>query len=185
MPARRRHLRARRSRPRTSAPSGWSSGCRTRRRASLWPAGWRRASPSDSHVVLAHSGGRERRATMGAASGDRPRCRLLAVAHRANATRFGTTDPTELRRYYDPRLMSIDLGAMYRASRHCASPTSSTTPLPIAPVPATPAWQAQEVVAHARRGDARHRDAATWKVLTTDPWTAAQVERAAASPSPR
>ena len=35
----------------------WSSGCRTRRRGSRSPAGWRRARPSDSHVVLAHSAG--------------------------------------------------------------------------------------------------------------------------------
>ena len=40
-PAHRRHLRARRWLPRTNAPSGWSSGCRTRRRGWRWPAGWR------------------------------------------------------------------------------------------------------------------------------------------------
>jgi uncharacterized protein (TIGR03083 family) len=72
--------------------------------------------------------------------------------------------------------MAIDLGGIYRASRLRVADLVDDT-LADRPVPATPAWQMHDVVAHL--AGVMH-DIATGNLdgVTTDPWTAAQVERA-------
>ena len=75
-PVRRRRLPARRSPPRTTARSGSSSGCRTRRRASRWPAGWRRPARRTPMRAGPQRRGQGRSAVR-AAGGDRPCGRLL------------------------------------------------------------------------------------------------------------
>ena len=72
--------------------------------------------------------------------------------------------------------MTTDLGAMYRASRLRVADLVDDT-VAGRPVPATPAWQVHEVVAHLA---GVMQDVATGNLegVTTDPWTAAQVERA-------
>ena len=72
--------------------------------------------------------------------------------------------------------MAIDLGATYRASRMRVADLVDDT-VADRPVPATPAWQVHEVVAHLA---GVMQDVATGNLegVTTDPWTAAQVERA-------
>ena len=72
--------------------------------------------------------------------------------------------------------MSIDLGAMYRASRLRVADLVDDT-VADRPVPATPAWHAQEVVAHLA-GVMHDITTGNLEGVTTDPWTAAQVERA-------
>jgi uncharacterized protein (TIGR03083 family) len=72
--------------------------------------------------------------------------------------------------------MTTDLGAIYRASRlRVADLVDDSTAE--RPVPATPAWQMRDVVAHL--AGVMH-DVATGNLegAATDPWTAAQVERA-------
>jgi uncharacterized protein (TIGR03083 family) len=72
--------------------------------------------------------------------------------------------------------MTIDLGAIYRASRLRIADLVDDS-VADRPVPATPAWQMHDVVAHL--AGVAH-DIATGNVegAATDPWTAAQVERA-------
>lgn len=73
-------------------------------------------------------------------------------------------------------LMTIDLGAIYRASRLRVADLVDDT-VADRPVPATPKWQMHDVVAHLA---GVMQDIATGNLegVTTDPWTAAQVERA-------
>jgi uncharacterized protein (TIGR03083 family) len=72
--------------------------------------------------------------------------------------------------------MTIDRGAIYRASRLRIADLVDDT-VAERPVPATPAWPVHDVVAHL--AGVMH-DIATGNLegVTTDPWTAAQVERA-------
>ena len=72
--------------------------------------------------------------------------------------------------------MAIDLGATYRTSRLRIADLVDDT-VADRPVPATPAWPVHDVVAHL--AGVMH-DVATGNLegVTTDPWTAAQVERA-------
>jgi uncharacterized protein (TIGR03083 family) len=72
--------------------------------------------------------------------------------------------------------MTIDLGAIYRASRLRVADLVDDS-IADRPVPATPAWQMHDVVAHL--AGVMH-DVATGNLegAATDPWTAAQVERA-------
>ena len=74
------------------------------------------------------------------------------------------------------QLMTTDLGEFYRASRLRLADLVDDT-VAGRPVPATPAWQVHEVVAHLA---GVMQDVATGNLegVTTDPWTAAQVERA-------
>jgi uncharacterized protein (TIGR03083 family) len=71
--------------------------------------------------------------------------------------------------------MSIDLGAFYRASRLRVADIADDS-LAARPVPATPAWNVHDVVAHL--AGVMH-DVATGNMdgAPTNPWTAAQVER--------
>jgi uncharacterized protein (TIGR03083 family) len=71
--------------------------------------------------------------------------------------------------------MTIDLGAAYRASRQRITHLVATAD-GAAPVPATPVWDVHDVIAHLAGivEDARTGNMAG---ATTDPWTAAQVER--------
>jgi uncharacterized protein (TIGR03083 family) len=71
--------------------------------------------------------------------------------------------------------MSIDLGAAYRASRERIT-TLVERADETAVVPATPGWNVHDVIAHLAGivEDARTGNMAG---ATTDPWTAAQVER--------
>ena len=79
--------------------------------------------------------------------------------------------------------MTIDLGAIYRASRLRVAELVDDS-VADRPVPATPAWQMHDVVAHL--AGVMH-DVATGNVegAATDPWTAAQVERARGKPVAR
>lgn len=72
--------------------------------------------------------------------------------------------------------MAIDLGAIYRASRLRVADLVDDS-IADRPVPATPAWQMHDVIAHL--AGVMH-DVATGNVegAATDPWTAAQVDRA-------
>ena len=71
--------------------------------------------------------------------------------------------------------MTIDLGATYRATRLRVAALADDE-LADRPVPATPAWNVHDVVAHL--AGVMH-DVATGNTegAATDPWTAAQVER--------
>lgn len=71
--------------------------------------------------------------------------------------------------------MPIDLGATYRASRLRVAELVNDS-LADRPVPATPAWNVHDVVAHL--AGVMH-DVATGNMQgsATEPWTAAQVER--------
>ena len=74
--------------------------------------------------------------------------------------------------------MSVDLGALYAAARQRITAVLDDTPAGVAdrPCPATPGWTVRDVVAHLRgiTEDVRTGNLAG---VTTDPWTAAQVER--------
>lgn len=72
--------------------------------------------------------------------------------------------------------MTIDLGEIYRASRLRVADLVDDT-VADRPVPATPLWQMHDVVAHLA---GVMQDIATGNLegVTTDPWTAAQVDRA-------
>lgn len=71
--------------------------------------------------------------------------------------------------------MTIDLGAIYRASRLRVADLVSETP-PDRAVPATPAWNVHDVVAHLY-GVMSDITSGNLDGVATDPWTAAQVER--------
>jgi len=72
--------------------------------------------------------------------------------------------------------MTIDLGAIYRTSRLRIGDVVDDS-VADRPVPATPVWPVRDVVAHLA---GVMNDIATGNLegVTTDPWTAAQVERA-------
>ncbi len=72
-------------------------------------------------------------------------------------------------------LVSIDLGATYRAARLRVAALANDE-LADRPVPATPAWNVHDLVAHL--AGVMH-DVATGNMegAATEPWTAAQVER--------
>ena len=72
--------------------------------------------------------------------------------------------------------MTIDLGAIYRASRLRVADLVDDS-VAERPVPATPAWQVHDVVAHLA-GVMHDVSTGNLEGVTTDPWTAAQVERA-------
>ncbi|MEY2523943.1 MAG: hypothetical protein QOJ66_2508 [Ilumatobacteraceae bacterium] len=72
--------------------------------------------------------------------------------------------------------MTIDLGAIYWASRLRIADLVDDT-VADRPVPATPAWQVHAVVAHLA-GVMHDITTGNLEGVTTDPWTAAQVERA-------
>ena len=71
--------------------------------------------------------------------------------------------------------MTIDLGAIYRASRLRVAELVDDS-VADRPVPATPAWQVHDVVAHLA-GVMHDVSTGNLEGVTTDPWTAAQVER--------
>jgi uncharacterized protein (TIGR03083 family) len=70
---------------------------------------------------------------------------------------------------------TVDLGAMYRASRQRIGALVSDGTAD-QPVPATPEWTVHDVVAHLR-GIVEDALSGNLDGVTTDPWTAAQVER--------
>lgn len=72
-------------------------------------------------------------------------------------------------------VMQPDLGGVYRASRRRIGDLVSDE-VALIPVPATPLWNVHDVVAHLAGITV---DVATGNMdgVTTDPWTAAQVER--------
>lgn len=71
--------------------------------------------------------------------------------------------------------MEIDLGAMYRAARLRISGLVNDD-VGGRPVPATPLWDVHDVVAHLA-GITEDVRTGNLEGITTDPWTAAQVER--------
>lgn len=71
--------------------------------------------------------------------------------------------------------MEIDLGAMYRASRLRIADLVDDA-VASRPVPATPLWDVHDVVAHLA-GITEDVRTGNLEGITTDPWTAAQVER--------
>jgi len=73
------------------------------------------------------------------------------------------------------RVMEFDLGALYRASRLriCALVNDGVDHVP---VPATPLWNVHDVIAHLS-GATEDVMNGHMEGVTTDPWTAAQVER--------
>ena len=71
--------------------------------------------------------------------------------------------------------MSLDLGAMYRSARLRIGALVDDDVATVA-VPATPLWDVHEVVAHLA-GVAEDAVTGNLDGVTTDPWTAAQVER--------
>lgn len=71
--------------------------------------------------------------------------------------------------------MEIDLGAMYRAARLRISGLVNDEVGGV-PVPATPLWDVHDVVAHLA-GVTEDVRTGNMDGVTTDPWTAAQVER--------
>jgi uncharacterized protein (TIGR03083 family) len=71
--------------------------------------------------------------------------------------------------------VEIDLGAMYRAARLRISSLVDDTE-GRRPVPATPLWDVHDVVAHLA-GVTEDVRTGNMEGVTTDPWTAAQVER--------
>jgi uncharacterized protein (TIGR03083 family) len=76
--------------------------------------------------------------------------------------------------------VSIDLGMMYRTVRERIAAVVSDD-VAATRVPATPLWDVHDVVAHLAGvvEDALHGN---MDGVTTDPWTAAQVQRGAAKP---
>ncbi|MEP7111723.1 MAG: maleylpyruvate isomerase N-terminal domain-containing protein [Ilumatobacteraceae bacterium] len=79
--------------------------------------------------------------------------------------------------------MAIDLGAIYRASRLRVADLADDS-VADQPVPATPAWNVHDVVAHLAGvlGDVA---AGNLDGAATDPWTAAQVDRGRDKPLSR
>ena len=71
--------------------------------------------------------------------------------------------------------MTIDLGATYRAARLRVAALANDE-LADRPVPATPAWDVHDVVAHLA-GVMHDVAAGNMEGAATEPWTAAQVER--------
>lgn len=71
--------------------------------------------------------------------------------------------------------MDIDLGAMYRAARLRISRLVDDDCAAVR-VPATPSWDVHDVVAHLA-GITEDVRSGNMDGVTTDPWTAAQVER--------
>jgi uncharacterized protein (TIGR03083 family) len=71
--------------------------------------------------------------------------------------------------------MTIDLGAVYRAARLRVADLANDE-LAAQPVPATPAWNVHDVVAHLA-GVMHDVAAGNMEGAATEPWTAAQVER--------
>jgi uncharacterized protein (TIGR03083 family) len=71
--------------------------------------------------------------------------------------------------------MTIDLGSAYRAARERITELVATAD-PAAAVPATPEWDVHDVVAHLA-GIVEDVRNGNMQGATTDPWTAAQVER--------
>lgn len=71
--------------------------------------------------------------------------------------------------------MTLDLGAAYRAARERIM-TLVTDADPATAVPATPEWNLHDVVAHLA-GIVEDVRTGNMQGVTTDPWTAAQVER--------
>ena len=71
--------------------------------------------------------------------------------------------------------MAADLGDMYRAARVRISALVSDE-IGTVPVPATPLWDVHDVVAHLA-GVTEDVHTGNMDGVTTDPWTAAQVER--------
>lgn len=72
-------------------------------------------------------------------------------------------------------LVTIDLGATYRAARLRVAALANDE-LADRPVPATPAWDVHDVVAHLA-GVMHDVAAGNMEGAATEPWTAAQVER--------
>lgn len=71
--------------------------------------------------------------------------------------------------------MSVDLGEMYRAARLRIGALVSDE-VGALPVPATPLWNVHDVMAHLA-GVTEDVRTGNMEGVTTDPWTAAQVER--------
>ncbi|MEI6402554.1 MAG: maleylpyruvate isomerase N-terminal domain-containing protein [Actinomycetota bacterium] len=71
--------------------------------------------------------------------------------------------------------MAADLGEMYRAARMRISAFVSDE-IGAVPVPAAPLWDVHDVVAHLA-GVTEDVHTGNMEGVTTDPWTAAQVER--------
>jgi uncharacterized protein (TIGR03083 family) len=71
--------------------------------------------------------------------------------------------------------MEIDLGILYREARERISSLVSDEVASVR-VPATPLWDVHDVVAHLA-GITEDAAAGNMEGVTTDPWTAAQVER--------
>lgn len=72
--------------------------------------------------------------------------------------------------------MSTDLGSMYRDARRRIADLVDDEMASL-PVAATPAWDVHDVIAHLA-GIAEDAVTGNMEGVTTDPWTAAQVERA-------
>jgi hypothetical protein len=72
--------------------------------------------------------------------------------------------------------MSIDLGEMYKASRLRITDLA-TDDVAHLPVPATPLWNVHDLIAHVT-GVVTDALSGNIEGAATDPWTAAQVERA-------
>jgi uncharacterized protein (TIGR03083 family) len=72
--------------------------------------------------------------------------------------------------------MSIDLGEMYRSARVRVSELATDSVASVA-VPSTPQWDVHDLVAHVS-GVVTDVMAGNVEGAATDPWTAAQVERA-------
>lgn len=76
--------------------------------------------------------------------------------------------------------MSTDLGSMYRDARRRIADLVDDEMAGL-PVAATPAWDVHDVIAHLA-GIAEDAVTGNMEGVTTDPWTAAQVERAKGRP---
>lgn len=75
---------------------------------------------------------------------------------------------------YSPR-MAVDLGVWYRAGRERIVALVDDS-VGSVPVPATPMWDVHDVIAHLA-GICEDAVTGNMEGVTTDPWTAAQVER--------
>jgi uncharacterized protein (TIGR03083 family) len=71
--------------------------------------------------------------------------------------------------------MTADLGSMYRAARHRIAELVDDEVADL-PVSGTPSWDVHDVIAHLA-GIAEDAVTGNMEGVTTDPWTAAQVER--------